>query len=173
MHLARVTVTGRTVAQNGGTTLIESSIGVDELQVYFDNAEWLGFPVQVTFAHSGGAEVTQALVLEAVEGSADWAATSTVPIPWEVMAEVGTVSLAFFGTDADDNHIVTAAGGSDVLSVIEAGEVGDGTVPEPAPTQDEWNQAYAAALAAANDAESAAETVRGLLLLLDVNEVSF
>lgn len=156
MLTKEVFVRGRSVYANGDVTLIRTSIGVYDMHVLFDAAEWLDFPVKVVFGY-GAEQVTQTLVLTALT-SDEWAAEATVEIPWEVMAQLGTVRVTFQGTDSTggtEKHIITAMSGG-LWSVAEEGDVTDGTVPTPAPTEDEWNQAFEAAMIAANDASSAA-----------------
>lgn len=149
MQTYELAVTGRSVALNGGlSTLVRTSIGVDQVHVLFDNEEWLDFPVTATFAN-GEASVTQSVAMTAVDDG-QYAAEATIPVPWEVIQEVGGISVAFAGTDASDNHIVTAASGTP-LTVDEAGEI-DGSDPTGSPTTDEWHQAYAQAVQAGNDA---------------------
>jgi hypothetical protein len=60
--------------------------------------------------------------------------------------------VTFQGTDANGNHIITAYGTP--LEVEEAGDVVDGTMPADAPTINEWQQAYADAMAAVNRAQT-------------------
>lgn len=162
MLTREVFVRGRNVYANGDTSLIRTSQGVYDMHVLFDASEWLDFPVVVVFGY-GESQVSQTLILSAL-ASAEWAAEATIEIPWEVMQALGKVSVTFVGETGGD-RIITAEAGYELWTVVEEGEVSDGTVPTPAPTIDEWNQAYADAVAAANGAESAAANANGAAVL--------
>lgn len=156
MQVYEIIVSGRAVKANSAdTTLVRTSIGIDEIHVLFDNEEWTDFPVRVTFAN-GDTLVSTSLTLAEIDAP-EWAAEAECAIPWEVIQDLGGIRITFQGTDASGNHIITEASGTP-LTVVEAGDVGDGTVPSPAPSVDEWNQAYANAMAAANLANGAAES---------------
>jgi hypothetical protein len=139
------------VANSEDMSLVRTSIGMDQVHVLFDSPEWLDFPVKVTFAQ-GDDIVTQGLVLSAVSNSDVWSAEATVTVPYEVIDMVGKIRVTFQGTDANGNHIITAYGTP--LEVEEAGDVVDGTMPADAPTINEWQQAYADAMAAVNRAQT-------------------
>jgi len=139
------------VANSEDMSLVRTSIGMDQVHVLFDSPEWLDFPVKVTFAQ-GDDIVTQGLVLSAVSNSDEWSAEATVTVPYEVIDMVGKIRVTFQGTDANGNHIITAYGTP--LEVEEAGDVVDGTMPADAPTINEWQQAYADAMAAVNRAQT-------------------
>lgn len=159
MQNYEIIVSGRSVRANSAdTTLVRTSIGIDKLHVLFDSEEWLSFPVKVTFAN-GETLVTASLTLSSLE-SDEWAAESECAIPWEVIQDLGGIRVTFQGTDSSGNHIITEASGTP-LTVVEAGDVADGTVPTPAPTVDEWNQAYADAMQAASDAASVVSNFQG------------
>jgi hypothetical protein len=87
-----------------------------------------------------------------VSNSDEWSAEATVTVPYEVIDMVGKIRVTFQGTDANGNHIITAYGTP--LEVEEAGDVVDGTMPADAPTINEWQQAYADAMAAVNRAQT-------------------
>jgi len=127
---------------------VRTSSGVDVLHVLFDGDEWLAFPLTATFGN-GGVTRTIPMVVTALAGS-EWAAESSVQIPWEVLRSVGDVRVTIQGTDASGNHIITARGAP--LSVEEAGDVTMGEVPEDAPTIDQWTQAYQDAMRAVAEA---------------------
>jgi len=156
MQTYEIIVSGRAVhANSADTTLVRTSIGIDKIHVLFDNTEWTAFPVRVTFAN-GDTIISTSLTLTEIDAP-EWAAEAECAIPWEVIQDLGGIRITFQGTDASGNHIITEASG-EPLSVVEAGDVGSGTVPSPAPSVDEWNQAYANAMAAANSASGAAES---------------
>ena len=156
MQTYEIIVSGRAVhANSADTTLVRTSIGIDKIHVLFDNEEWTAFPVRVTFAN-GDTIISTSLTLAEIDAP-EWAAEAECAIPWEVIQDLGGIRITFQGTDASGNHIITEASG-EPLSVVEAGDVGSGTVPSPAPSVDEWNQAYANAMAAANSASGAAES---------------
>jgi hypothetical protein len=69
----------------------------------------------------------------------------------------GPIRVTIQGTDENGRHIITAKGSP--LSVEESGDVVIGTPPEDAPTIDQWQQAYAQAMSAANAAQSAANVI--------------
>jgi len=130
-------------------TLVRTSVGVDQVHVLFDNPEWLTFPVTATFAQ-GDDKRTVGMTVTSVIGSDEWAAEGTVAIPWEAIDEVGPVRVTFQGTDSSGNHIITTYGTP--LYVEESGDVTLGDIPADAPTVDQWWQAYADAVEAANNA---------------------
>jgi hypothetical protein len=132
---------------------VRTSVGIDRIHVLFDDAEWLGFPVTATFAQ-GDTVITQAIEVSSAHGSDDWMAEAECVIPFEAMMKVGPVRITFQGTDSSGNHIITAKGAP--LYVEEAGDVAMGDIPSDAPPIDQWQQAYANAVAAANRAASAA-----------------
>lgn len=147
-------------ASSHDTTLVRTSVGVDRIHVIFDNAEWLSFPVTVTFGN-GDVVVTQAMQVTRVTDSPDWVAHGAAVIPHEVLRNVGPIRVTFQGTDSSGNHIITAAGSP--LEVEEAGDVALGVIPGDAPTVDQWTQAYADAVAAANEAASIVSELRSQL----------
>lgn len=164
METREVSVIGRTVYGNGEVELIRTSVGIDQMHVLFDSAEWVAFgAVSVTFKNSADTEnpITTSITPTAID-SPDWSAEATCLIPWEVIQDVGTIAVTFQATDSSSNHIITARA-ENVLSVIEAGDVNEGTMPSPVPTIDAWNQAYANAMMAASDAASAAEQINEIL----------
>lgn len=171
MRIYGITVVGRSIEANSDDmNLIRTSIGVDQLHVLFDSDEWLNFPIAVTFKNAN-VMVSMSLVVAAIE-STEWAAEATCTIPWEVIQELGSINVTLQGTDSSGNHIITAEGAP--LAVIEAGDVESGSIPEGVPTVNEWQQAYANAMAAAsdaasaaNDAESAADQVSDILYSTD------
>ena len=164
MLTREVAVRGRQVFANGDTDLVRTSIGVYKMHVLFDNAEWLDFAVQAVFGY-GEHEMAQTLVLTALDVG-EVAAEAEIGIPWECMQALGSVRVTFVGTD-DGDRIITAKSGYELWQVVQEGDVSDGTVPTPAPTEDEWNQAYEAAVQAASDAASAAEQVADILRSTD------
>lgn len=164
MKTREVSVIGRSVYGNGDVELVRTSVGIDQMHVLFDSAEWVSFgAVSVTFKNSADADnpITTSVTPTAIN-SPDWSAEATCLIPWEVIQDVGTIAVTFQATDSSSNHIITARA-ENVLSVIEAGDVEEGTVPETAPTISEWEQAYADAMAAASDAADAAAQVEAIL----------
>jgi hypothetical protein len=161
MQTYEILVRNRSVIPNSDDmSLVRTSIGIDQVHVLFDSAEWLGFPVKVTFAQ-GEDIVTQSLVLNEVTNSDEWSAESTVTVPYEVIDMVGPIRVTFQGTDSSGNHIITAYGTP--LEVEEAGDVVDGTAPADAPTIDQWQQAYADAMNAVNQAAGVVSNLRDQL----------
>jgi len=160
MRTYDLVVSNRAVRPNSrDMTLVRTSVGIDEVHVLFDDAEWLDFPVTITFA-SGADTVTQSLVLSEVDGS-EYVAEASSTIPWEVIDETGRVRVTIQGTDSQGRHIITAKGAP--LSVIESGDVDAGEAPQDAPTVDEWRRAYADAMQAVNQAASLVVTLRSQL----------
>jgi hypothetical protein len=156
MQTYEVVVVGREIRANSNDmTLVRTSSGVDVLHVLFEGEEWLSFPLTATFGN-GAVKRTLPMVVTAIADS-DWAAESSVQIPWEVLRSVGDVRVTIQGTDASGNHIITAKGAP--LSVEEAGDVTLGEVPEDAPTIDQWTQAYQDAMSALADAQNALRRV--------------
>ena len=151
MQTYEILVKNRAVRGNSpDMSMVRTSVGIDQVHVLFDDAEWLGFPVTITFAQ-GDTVVTQSLpVIET--GAYDWVAEATVTVPYEVIRMVGPVRITIQGTDHNGRHIITARGAP--LAVEEAGDVIIGEAPEDAPTVDQWNQAYANAVTATSEANS-------------------
>ena len=51
MQTYELLVKERSVRPNSkDMTLVRTSIGIDQVHILFDNAEWLGFPITCTFA---------------------------------------------------------------------------------------------------------------------------
>lgn len=151
MQTYELLVKNRAVKGNSpDMTLVRTSVGIDQIHVLFDNPEWLDFPITVTFA-SKNDMVTQSLIVSPVDSN-EWVAEATMTIPWEVIDETGSIRVTFQGTDSNGNHIITAKGSP--LSVEEAGDVEQGSVPEDAPSVDQWQQAYADAMSAVGNAAS-------------------
>ena len=149
MQTYEIAVVNRSVRGNSeDMTLVRTSVGIDQVHVLFDNAEWLDFPVTISFGQ-GDDLITQSLIVSGIEGSTEWVAEATVLVPHEVIDMTGSIRVTLQGTDADGRHIITAYGAP--LSVEEAGDVMQGDVPEDAPTPDQWHQAYAEAQVAINE----------------------
>lgn len=153
MQTYELLVQNRAVKANStDTTLVRTSIGIDEVHVYFDSDEWLEFPVTVTFAQGDDVLVTTSLTVSEIEDSDEWVAEATVTVPYEVIEATGAIRVTFQGTDSNGRHIITAKGSP--LSVEEAGDVDEGSMPSDAPTVDQWTQAYADAMEVINEAAS-------------------
>ncbi len=162
MQTYELLVTGRAVRANSAdTTLVRTSVGIDQIHVMFDSEEWLGFPLTVTFAQAGVEPVTQSLTVTEITDSDEWVSEATVTIPYEVITMVGPIRITFQGTDSDGRHIITAKGAP--LSVEEAGDVDEGVMPEDAPTVDQWTQAYADAMEQVNAAASLVSNLQAQL----------
>ena len=160
MQTYELTVEGRSVKANSDdTTLVRTSVGIDQIHVLFDSAEWLDFPLTVTFAQKGVRPVTDSIVVSRLHNSDKWVAEATCTVPYEVIQMVGKIRVTFQGTDSNGRHIITALGYP--LSVEEAGDVAMGEIPADAPTVDQWQQAYADAMAAANAAQSLVTSLEG------------
>jgi len=169
MQTYELLVKNRAVRGNSpDMTLVRTSVGIDQIHVLFDNPEWLDFPITVTFA-SKNDMVTKSLMVSSVD-SDEWVAEATMTIPWEVIDETGSVRVTFQGTDANGNHIITAKGSP--LSVEEAGDVEQGSVPEDAPAIDQWQQAYADAMTAVNNAASLVANLQNQLDSMVSNAVA-
>lgn len=159
MQTYEILVKNRSVKANSAdTTLVRTSIGIDQVHVLFDNTEWLGFPVTITFAQGDSEPVTDSLLVSEIPNPTEWVAESYATIPWEVIDENGPIRITLQGTDSQGRHIITAKGAP--LTVEEAGDVTLGDIPESAPTVDQWQQAYADAMAAANQAASLVATLQ-------------
>lgn len=154
MQTYELRVVERSVLTNSAdTTLVRTSIGIDQIHVLFDNAEWLDFPISATFTNAtDSVSRTTSLTVAEISGGVDFIAEATCEIPWEVIQSLGSIRVTFQGTNSDGDHIITAAGAP--LSVVEAGDVAEGSVPAGAPTQSEWEQAYADAMSAINQLSS-------------------
>lgn len=166
MQTYEILVTNRSVKANSqNRTIVRTSVGIDRIHVLFDNAEWLGFPVTATFGN-GDTLTSTSMELTHIEDSGDWAASSEVVIPWEVTSRVGSIRITFQGTDQDGNHIITAKGSP--LSVIEAGDVAMGDIPESAPTVSQYEQLYADVTAKLADVSAALERLGSVVTFSDV-----
>ena len=165
MQTYEILVRNRTILPNSeDMTLVRTSVGIDQVHILFDSAEWLEFPITATFA-SGDDIVTQPCLLSPVD-SDEYVAETYVTIPWEVVDENGGIRVTLQGTDSQGRHIITAKGSP--LSVEEAGDVDEGDAPSDAPTTDQWRQAYADAIVAVERAVSAADSMQaGLEQVLD------
>ena len=152
MQTYEILVRERSVLPNSADmTLVRTSIGIDQVHVLFDNSEWLDFPISITFGN-GDTIITQSLTVSALTNIDGWVAEGTCVIPWEVTQDLGAIRVTLQGTDSSGNHIITAYGAP--LTVEECGDTASGTVPEPAPSQSEWEQAYADAQVAINQLQS-------------------
>lgn len=152
MQTYEMLVKERSVRPNSkDMTLVRTSVGIDQIHVVFDSDEWIGFPITVTFCN-GDTMVTQSMDVRRIAGSDDWSLEGTCVIPHEVIQRTGPIRVTFQGTDSEGRHIITARGAP--LYVEEAGDVGEG-MPSSAPTQDEWNHAYARAMQAIDAANEA------------------
>ena len=158
MQTYEMLVRNRAVTGNStDMTLVRTSVGIDMVHILFDNPLWLEFPVTITFAQ-GDVIVSQPVVLSGISES-EWAAETSCIVPREVINMTGSIRVTLQGTDADSRHIITAKGSP--LSVEESGDVEYGTPPSDAPTIDQWSQAYALAMSAANHAETVANNIGG------------
>lgn len=156
MQTYELIVKNRAVRGNSpDMTLVRTSVGIDQVHVLFDDPEWLGFPVTITFANKE-VSVTQSLPLVELESS-EWVAEATLTVPHEVIEMVGTIRVTVQGTDSLGRHIITAKGAP--MAVEEAGDLDEGTLPSDVPTVDQWQQAYSDAVSAANAARSAAAMI--------------
>ena len=168
MQTYEILVQNRAVKGNSkDMTLVRTSVGIDQVHVLFDSDEWLGFPVTITFAQ-GEDIVTQSLLVSTLEDS-EWVAEATVTVPYEVIDMTGPIRVTIQGSDSQGRHIITAKGSP--LSVEESGDVVVGTPPADAPSVDQWQQAYAQAMNAANAAQSAAGIIDNRLETI-VDEVT-
>ena len=160
MQTYELLVSGRAVRANSNdTTLVRTSVGIDQVHVMFDDAEWLDFPLTITFSQAGVEPVTQSLVVNTLAGESTWKAEATVTVPYEVIEMVGPINVTIQGTDSQGRHIITAKGAP--LSVEEAGDVAIGDIPADAPTESQWHQAYADAMALINELASLKTTLEG------------
>jgi len=158
MQTYELLVSGRAVRANSNdTTLVRTSVGIDQVHVMFDDAEWLDFPLTITFSQAGVDPVTQSLTVSTLAGESTWKAEATVVVPYEVIGMVGPINVTIQGTDSQGRHIITAKGAP--LSVEEAGDVATGDMPADAPTVDQWHQAYADAMAIINELGSLKATL--------------
>ena len=158
MQTYEILVRNRAVIPNSqDMTLVRTSVGIDQVHVMFDNAEWLDFPIKITFGQ-GEDLVTTPLTVSLIDGSDEWVAEATVTVPYEVIDMTGPIRVTLQGTDSNGRHIITAQGSP--LSVEEAGDVDEGSMPEDAPTQDEWQQAYADARVLMNEMRTAIDNLQ-------------
>lgn len=153
MQTYEILVRERSVLPNSADmTLVRTSVGIDQVHVMFDNAEWLDFPISITFGN-GDTVITQSLTTSAISGSDEWVAEGTCVIPWEVIQDsTESLRVTLQGTDSGGDHIITAYGAP--LKVEECGDTASGDIPSGAPTQSEWEQAYANAQVAINSLQS-------------------
>ena len=162
MQTYELIVEGRSIRSNSAdSTLVRTSVGIDQVHVYFDNEEWLSFPLTATFSQNGVRPVTSSMTVSRITNSDEWAAESTLSVPYEVIGMVGPIYVTIQGTDSNGNHIITAKGSP--LSVEEAGDVTMGEIPGDAPTVDQWTQAYADARVAINEVQGIIDNLRGSL----------
>ena len=160
MYTHELLVVDRSVRPNSKSmSIVRTSVGIDDVRILFDDPEWLEFPVTITFA-SEQDTVTQTIVLSEIQDS-QYVAEAYATIPWEVLDENGSVRVTLQGTDSQGRHIVTAKG--EPLSVVEAGDIVAGDAPSETPTVDQWQQAYADAMEAVNQAASLVSTLQGRL----------
>ena len=158
MQTYEILVRNRAVLPNSqDMTLVRTSVGIDQVHVMFDNAEWLDFPIKITFGQ-GEDLVTTPLTVSLIDGSDEWVAEATVTVPYEVIDMTGPIRVTLQGTDSEGRHIITAQGSP--LSVEEAGDVDEGSMPEDAPTQDEWHQAYADARVLMNEMRTTIDSLQ-------------
>ena len=157
MQTYEILVKNRAVVGNSrDMTLVRTSVGIDRVHILFDNAEWLDFPITVTFGQ-GDTMITEALVVSGLD-SVEWVAEASCDIPWEVINKTGPIRVTLQGTDSSGNHIITAKGAP--LAVEEAGDVVEGEDPSDAPTVSEWRQAMADAMIAVNNAATLVNTLQ-------------
>jgi len=146
-----VFVVGRTIEIDPSSrNIVEGGIGVDSIHVYFDNPEWLDFPITAVFSN-GSRRASQAVSITAPSEQSDWAAEGQCEIPWEVTQDDGLLEIAFRGSGEDGRKIVTAKG-AHFFVVPSMASKADVAPASDIPTVDEWNAAYANAVAAANQA---------------------
>lgn len=88
-----VTVTNRAIRVVGDPTIVRDNINVDRLTAKFDS-EWEGLDGISVFFINGDTVIRQQY-------------SDGMPIPWEVLTEVGTVFLTFKGYHGDNEIIVT------------------------------------------------------------------
>lgn len=121
-------VTGREIsAASDDTTLVRTSIGVDEVQFRFYSDEWLDFDVSAAFYID---DVLEELPLSLIPASDDWVAVATVEIPSMILEYTGAIGVTVHGVDADGNHIITAE--SFPLTIEQEGDgIGDPPLPNP------------------------------------------
>ena len=126
MQTYEILVKERAVRANSkDMTLVRTSIGIDQVHILFDSAEWLDFPITCTFAQ-GDDVITIPVTVTELRNS-EWVAETTVVVPYEVIDMVGSIRVTLQGTDAQGNHIITAKGSP--LSVEEACDVIEGLAP--------------------------------------------
>lgn len=158
MQTYELLVKNRAVLPNSrDMTLVRTSVGIDQIHILFDSDEWLDFALTVTFSRNGSNLVTTPLIVSTISGSADWVAEASVEVPHEVVEEIGSIRVTVNGYDNEGRHIVTAL--SEPLKVEREGDLPVGSPPDGYDTPDPWEQAYAEAMEAANDAASAAASV--------------
>lgn len=161
MQTYEIMVKNRSVKANSpDMTLVRTSVGIDRVHILFDDAEWLDFPIKITFAQ-GEELVSQPLTVSLIDDASDWVAEATVTVPHEVIDMVGPIRVTLQGTDSNGRHIITAKGSP--LSVEEAGDVVEGSMPEDAPTQGEWEQAYADAMTLLNEVQTIKDNLQSRL----------
>lgn len=169
MQTYELTVTNRVISPNSDdVTLVRTSVGVDEVHVYFDSDEWVEFPLTVTVS-SDSDSITQSLSASVVSDSEEWSAEATFRMPWEPLRAAGPLRITIQGTDNDGNHIITARGTP--LVVEEAGDVTLGDVPEGAPTINQYQQVYNDAIEAIRDIRAEIDGLSDFVTFDDVAEV--
>lgn len=169
MQTYEILVQNRAVKPNSrDMALVRTSVGIDQVRVLFDNAEWLEFPITATFGH-GDDIVTQGIAVTELSESDGWVAEAYVTVPWEVIDENGEIRVTFQGTDSRGRHIITAKGAP--LSVIEAGDVDEGDAPASAPTQSQYEQVYNDVVAMLARVKEAMDALDGVLTEDDIATV--
>ena len=103
MQTYDLSITGRSIRlESADSTLVRTSIGVDQMRFLFADEEWLGFDLSAAVSNGIIAEVP--LQLESAEG---YAAVAVCAVPDEVLEHDGQLGVTVHGVDADGNHIIT------------------------------------------------------------------
>ena len=100
-------VRDRTItSESADSTLVRTSVGVDQIEMRFYSAEWLDFDLSVALK-VGGTLIEQSIEPTAAIDAA-WLASCTLAVPDSILQHDGPLAVTVHGTDESDNHIITA-----------------------------------------------------------------
>lgn len=152
MNRHTITVDGQS-ARLSDTKVVQGTVNTDEVEVVLPD-EWklAGCTTSITFS-DGENTVTPALV------------DGVCVFPWECAQNVGTATAAIVVRSADGSTVMRHAVLKQPFKVVQA-DILDGTEPTE-PTVSEWQQAYAAAVAATEAATKAAQSVGDAVAKVD------
>ncbi len=105
--------------ESDDSTLVRTSVGVDQVTFRFYSSEWLDFTTLSAAFYVGETLEEVSVAPSAVTGE-DWLAEATVTVPASVLAVMGAMGVTVHGTNADNDHIITEQ--AFPLTVVQEGE---------------------------------------------------